>query len=62
MLGDHTLFTRSDEVEVAWSILQPILEEWDRSGEGMAIYEAGTWGPSAADDLIARDHRRWRQL
>ncbi len=62
MLGDHTLFTRSDEVEVAWSLLEPILEAWDRDDEGMAIYEAGTWGPPAADELMARDHRRWRQL
>ncbi|MBI2761902.1 MAG: glucose-6-phosphate dehydrogenase [Chloroflexi bacterium] len=63
MLGDHTLFARSDEVEVAWSILTPLLQEWTHmKGDGMAIYEAGTWGPAAADALIERDGRRWRRL
>ena len=63
MLGDHTLFTRSDEVEAAWGLLTPVLETWDRDGgENVAIYEAGTWGPRVADDLIARDGRRWRRL
>jgi glucose-6-phosphate 1-dehydrogenase len=63
MLGDHTLFTRSDEVEVAWSLLTPVLNEWqEMGGDGMSIYEAGTWGPSSADALIERDGRRWRRL
>src|SRR5205085_9959331 len=61
MLGDHTLFTRSDEVEVAWSLLTPVLDAWEQTGgDGMTIYEAGTWGPVAADELIERDGRRWR--
>jgi glucose-6-phosphate 1-dehydrogenase len=63
MLGDHTLFTRSDEVEVAWALLTPVLEAWDRAGgAGIGIYEAGTWGPHAADDLMQREGRRWRRL
>jgi glucose-6-phosphate 1-dehydrogenase len=63
MLGDHTLFTRSDEVETAWALLTPILDAWERSdGSDVAIYEAGTWGPRVADQLIERDGRRWRRL
>ncbi len=63
MLGDHTLFTRSDEVEVAWSLLTPVLEYWNRTGsDDIAIYEAGTWGPRVANELLERDGRRWRRL
>ncbi len=68
MLGDASLFTRADEVEAAWSIVTPIIDvwqAWDRAHEpGMAVcpYEAGTWGPPAAEDLIERDGRRWRRL
>ena len=62
MLGDHTLFTRSDEVESAWALLTPVLEAWERSDEDVTIYEAGTWGPREADELMERDGRRWRRL
>ncbi len=63
MLGDHTLFTRSDEVEGAWTLLTPVLRAWDALGnEDMNIYEAGTWGPRAADELIQRDGNRWRHI
>jgi glucose-6-phosphate 1-dehydrogenase len=68
MLGDASLFTRADEVEAAWAIVTPInqiWEEWDRRHEpGTAVcpYEAGTWGPEAAETLIEQDGRRWRRL
>lgn len=63
MLGESTLFTRRDEVETAWSLLTPVLDTWRGSGgDGMGIYEAGTWGPPAAESLIERDGRRWRRL
>lgn len=64
MLGDPTLFTRRDEVEEAWSLLEPILGWWERSKPRPqpALYAAGTWGPEVAHDLIARDGRRWRSL
>ncbi len=63
MLGDHTLFTRSDEVEAAWSILKPVMDAWaHEDAEDIAIYEAGTWGPREADRLIEGDGRRWRRL
>jgi glucose-6-phosphate 1-dehydrogenase len=62
MVGDASLFTRDDEVERAWRILQPILDAWS-SGEGgpMHFYGAGTWGPPAADELLERDGRTWRR-
>jgi len=62
MIGDSTLFTRDDEVERAWEILDPIGQAW-RAGEGGPIhfYAAGSWGPPAADELVARDGREWRR-
>ncbi|CAA9580542.1 MAG: Glucose-6-phosphate 1-dehydrogenase [uncultured Thermomicrobiales bacterium] len=62
MLGDPTLFTRRDEVEAAWSIVQPVLDAWAEPGAaGPAPYDAGTWGPDVADAMIARDGRAWRR-
>lgn len=61
--GDSTLFTRADEVEVAWGFITPILEAWKELGStGMDTYPAGSWGPRAADDLLARDGRAWRRV
>ena len=59
MLGDATLFARSDEIEQAWEIFDPILDHWARGGRP-ATYEPGTWGPESADELVRRDGRRWR--
>jgi glucose-6-phosphate 1-dehydrogenase len=61
--GDQTLFTRKDEVEAAWKLVDGILQVVER-GEGMALYpyRAGTWGPSEADALLAADGRQWRRL
>ena len=62
MLGDPSLFTRNDEVERAWEILQPMLDAW-ASGHGgpLHFYGAGSWGPPAADELLERDGRAWRR-
>jgi glucose-6-phosphate 1-dehydrogenase len=64
MLGDPTLFTRRDEVESAWELLEPLLTWWEKSEPPPTVleYEAGTWGPDAARTLIERDGRRWRRL
>ncbi len=63
MLGDSTLFTRRDEVETAWALLTSILEGWQLyPPQDFPNYEAGTWGPKAAHEWIARDGRRWRRL
>jgi glucose-6-phosphate 1-dehydrogenase len=60
MAGDPTLFTRRDEVEEAWELLQLPLSHWDASTASPHPYKAGTWGPDAARALIARDGDRWR--
>ena len=58
--GDPTLFTRSDEVEMAWAFLTPILEGCAEQGvAALPSYPAGSWGPKEADDLMAADGRRW---
>lgn len=61
MLGDATLYARGDSVDVAWQIITPIHEGW-ASNQHSRVYEypAGTWGPKEADDMLARDGRRWR--
>ncbi len=62
MIGDSTLFTRDDEVERAWEILDPVVEAWHNGGGGsLHIYPAGGWGPPAADELLTRDGREWRR-
>jgi glucose-6-phosphate 1-dehydrogenase len=58
--GDATLFTRADEVEAEWRVVQPILDVWE-SGEP-APYEAGSQGPSEADELLAVRGRAWRRI
>ncbi len=61
MIGDATLFTRSDEVEAAWRITDPLLNLWDASGEKqIPSYAAGSWGPAEADVLLAKDGYTWR--
>ena len=63
LLGDASLFTRADEVEEAWSIVDPILDTWANSPPPeFPNYDAGTWGPEAADDLLSREGRRWRRI
>jgi glucose-6-phosphate 1-dehydrogenase len=63
LLGDASLFTRADEVEAAWGIVDPIIEAWARQPEpAFPDYGAGSWGPAAADELLAREGRRWRQI
>jgi glucose-6-phosphate 1-dehydrogenase len=63
MLGDSTLFTRRDEVEEEWKIVTPILEAWqDQSPPAFPNYEAGSWGPDAACDLVEQDGCVWREV
>jgi glucose-6-phosphate 1-dehydrogenase len=64
MMGDQTLFTRSDEVEAAWRIVTPALTAWEAPTDPALVprYEAGTWEPAEAEQLINRDGRRWRRL
>jgi len=60
MVGDPTLFIRTDEVEQAWRIVDPILTAWATDEAPLAFYSAGTWGPKEADQMIERDGRQWR--
>ena len=61
--GDASLFTRADEVEEAWSIVDPIIDSWGSApAPAFPNYAAGTWGPPEADALIERDGRRWRRI
>ena len=60
MIGDQTLFTRTDEVEEQWSLVDAIVAAWRRDRPSFPNYAAGTWGPASADELIQRDGRAWR--
>jgi glucose-6-phosphate 1-dehydrogenase len=71
VLGDGTLFTRRDEVEVAWERVTRVLDGWrmqeeeaSQSGKQFAlpVYEAGTWGPAEADALLSTEGQSWRRL
>ena len=59
--GDATLFTRADEVEEQWSLVDAIVALWKRDRPSFPNYAAGTWGPAAANDLMRRDGREWRR-
>jgi len=61
MLGDATLFQRSDMVEASWAVVSPILERWaETKPEEFPNYQAGSWGPAEADALLSRDGRKWK--
>jgi len=60
LLGEPPLFPRHEEVELSWKILDPIEDFWETQGQPEQ-YAPGTWGPSSADDLMARDGRAWRR-
>jgi glucose-6-phosphate 1-dehydrogenase len=63
LLGDASLFTRADEVEHAWAIVDPIIAAWaQQPAPDYPNHAAGTWGPTAADQLIERGGRRWRRI
>lgn len=59
--GDASLFARSDEIELAWQLIDPILQGWASAGDAppLATYEPDTWGPAEADALLARAGHRW---
>jgi glucose-6-phosphate 1-dehydrogenase len=61
MLGDATLFTRADEIEEQWALVDAVTAAWGRDRPAFPNYAAGTWGPPSADDLLHRDGRSWRR-
>jgi len=61
LAGEASLFTRSDSIEAAWNLLDPVLRGWEAQGAPrLVIYPVGSWGPSEADELLRRDGRSWR--
>ena len=63
LIGDTTLFQRADQVEAAWSVVEPVLKGWaDTVPRHFPNYNAGSEGPTAANDLLARDGRSWRAI
>jgi len=61
-MGDRTLFQRADQVEAAWAVVDPVLQAWNKHMSEPHLYEAGSAGPKAADELLARDGRTWRAI
>jgi glucose-6-phosphate 1-dehydrogenase len=61
LLGDATLFTRTDEVTEQWKLVDAIVAMWQRDRPSFPNYAAGTWGPAGADELMRRDGRDWRR-
>ncbi len=64
MLGDQTLFVRSDDMRVAWSLITPVLDAWADDGGGrrtgmLYTYSSGSWGPAESDALLERDGLQW---
>jgi glucose-6-phosphate 1-dehydrogenase len=60
MQGNQTLFARSDWIYEAWSLVNPVMTYWETPGApDLPLYPAGTWGPEAAEALVARDGRAW---
>jgi glucose-6-phosphate 1-dehydrogenase len=61
LIGDATLFTRADEVDEQWALVDAIVAAWERDRPAFPNYPAGTWGPPSAEELLARDGRSWRR-
>jgi glucose-6-phosphate 1-dehydrogenase len=63
MIGEATLFTRSDEVEAAWRVIDPLIKYWETNKpKRMPTYASGSWGPREADEMIEKDGMEWREL
>ena len=63
MIGEATLFTRSDEVEAQWRVVDPLIRYWEHNKpKQLETYPAGSHGPAAADVMVAKDGVKWRPL
>jgi glucose-6-phosphate 1-dehydrogenase len=62
MLGDATLYARRDMVERGWEIVTPVLDAWKAPAEDFPNYEAGSWGPKSAFEVMEKDGGEWRRL
>src|SRR5438270_9579452 len=61
MIGDPTLFTRADEVEAAWTLIDPLEEAWRNGRPPITMYTAGTWGPPESAQLLQSEGREWHR-
>ena len=60
MVGNAALYMRADQVELAWKLMMPILSHWDTNQPNNSfLYEPGSWGPKAANELLYRSGRKW---
>lgn len=62
MTGDATLFQRADNIEAGWRVVQPLLDSWPGHDDDLQMYAAGSQGPAAGDELLAREGRAWRTI
>jgi glucose-6-phosphate 1-dehydrogenase len=62
MIGDATLFQRSDSVVAGWEIVQPLLDYWKKDDAYIATYAAGSEGPQESEELLSGSGRSWRRL
>ena len=62
LVGDATLFIRTDEVARSCRIVDPVLAYWHQAPDPIPLYHAGTWGPREAVQLIEKDGHRWHDL
>jgi glucose-6-phosphate 1-dehydrogenase len=61
LLGDASLFSRSDGIEAAWELIDPVIKAWESDGAAEPVsYKRGSWGPMEADELLSDDGRAWR--
>jgi len=58
--GDRSLFIRFDEVEMAWQVLEPVLEHWSQTSESLHTYAPGSWGPKETRVLFEKPNQSWR--
>jgi glucose-6-phosphate 1-dehydrogenase len=61
LIGDPTLYTRQDMVEASWAVVEPIQNVWRETKFDFPNYPAGSWGPPAADEMLARRGHAWRK-
>ena len=61
LAGDASLFTRSDEIEACWRLIDPVIAGWEQGQlERLITYPGGSWGPEEAEALLSREGRKWR--
>ena len=60
IIGDRALFLRADEVDLAWQVVDPIIEKWAKEQDFVDTYPAGTWGPEQVTRILENDCHQWR--